>query len=397
MTAVENFRQPSCNVANQFDLEITEEFSAIADTWRDFQALAITTAFQEYSWQSSWHKTAENSDIAKPLIVSGYQDGELAFIMPFALERRWGGTSLVWHGHQLSDYNCPLVKPGLLERMTVDDITAIVAGLHLLRPSFDSVYFAKQPAHICGVANPFAHYNSRPFTCSAHFANLQGDWKTFSLAHRSGRSLRRMREKGKKLARLGPTEFVTYTTVSQRQAALSLLIEWKSGQLAARGDRNPFDSRRIMRFLEQLIGDADSAGKIRLDGLECDGKPVALTMGLVSQDRLIYFQAAYDNGEAAKFSPGVLLLQHLLESAIDEGLGVFDFSNGDEDYKAHWIDGSDELYSSFASFTPQGHLIAALDRLELASIREIKKHNGLKRAAVFTLNNAKRLKQRYSG
>ena len=52
----------------------------------------------------------------------------------------------------------------------------------------------------------------------------------------------------------------------------------------------------------------------------------------------------YESGEWARYSPGRLLLEHLLESSFEQGLREFDFTIGDEPYKSAFCNASDALY-----------------------------------------------------
>ena len=52
---------------------------------------------------------------------------------------------------------------------------------------------------------------------------------------------------------------------------------------------------------------------------------------------------------------------------------VFDFSNGDEDYKDRWSDGADNIMVTSRAFTPLGLLALAGERAKLELIRAVKR------------------------
>ena len=54
-----------------------------------------------------------------------------------------------------------------------------------------------------------------------------------------------------------------------------------------------------------------------------------------------------------KASPGRLLLEHLIECSFREGLRAFDFTIGDEPYKASFCNVSDELYRRMTADLPR--------------------------------------------
>lgn len=63
-----------------------------------------------------------------------------------------------------------------------------------------------------------------------------------------------------------------------------------------------------------------------------DRRAVAIMFGYVDPTGYYLYNSGYDP-EASDASPGVVLLSVMIESAIEEGVGSFDFLKGDEAYK----------------------------------------------------------------
>jgi CelD/BcsL family acetyltransferase involved in cellulose biosynthesis len=76
-------------------------------------------------------------------------------------------------------------------------------------------------------------------------------------------------------------------------------------------------------------------------------------------------------------SPGLLLLVHLFKLATAEGLALFDFSNGDEEYKDRWSDGAERIMVCGKAFNPVGHFGLVYERAKLELIRAIKSHGSV--------------------
>ena len=95
------------------------------------------------------------------------------------------------------------------------------------------------------------------------------------------------------------------------------------------GAKSAFMTPRMTRFFTELV----SCDGWQVDALYGDGpRPLALTVSF--EDNLGYYlyNSTYDPA-AREASPGVVLLTGLIELAIDQGLEVFDFLKGDEQYK----------------------------------------------------------------
>src|SRR5262249_19131613 len=87
---------------------------------------------------------------------------------------------------------------------------------------------------------------------------------------------------------------------------------------------------------------------------------VAANLGLTFRGSYYYILPSYDNGSLARYSPGTIHLRGLMRGAIDLGLGRFDFTIGDEQYKRKWCDSRHTLYDHMVPVTPRGWPVARL-------------------------------------
>jgi CelD/BcsL family acetyltransferase involved in cellulose biosynthesis len=76
-------------------------------------------------------------------------------------------------------------------------------------------------------------------------------------------------------------------------------------------------------------------GRLRLQWLELNGRPVAAEYGLAGAKVVFSYQGGFDPA-ASDESPGHLITQGAIKLAIEQGFSGFDFLRGDEPYKAHW-------------------------------------------------------------
>jgi CelD/BcsL family acetyltransferase involved in cellulose biosynthesis len=67
----------------------------------------------------------------------------------------------------------------------------------------------------------------------------------------------------------------------------------------------------------------------------------------------------YAGGEWGRYSTGRLLLVHLIEWSIRNGLRAFDLTVGDEDYKGAWADTRERLFHITYEPTLQGRAFIA--------------------------------------
>lgn len=84
--------------------------------------------------------------------------------------------------------------------------------------------------------------------------------------------------------------------------------------------------------MRSLIRSAFQNGSLHLSFLEIDGTRSAAYLSFLYEDQLFVYNSGV-NPEQYDFSPGWVLLGHLLEWANEKRLKFFDFMRGSEDYK----------------------------------------------------------------
>jgi CelD/BcsL family acetyltransferase involved in cellulose biosynthesis len=121
-------------------------------------------------------------------------------------------------------------------------------------------------------------------------------------------------------------------------AALRALMAWKSSQYRRTGRYDRFARPWIVRLVEELYetGGPDFAGVLSV--LYAGDRPVAAHLGIRSASVLSWWFPAYDV-EFSRYSPGLILLLRLAESAAGAGIGQLDLGKGHEDYKESFKSG----------------------------------------------------------
>lgn len=91
-------------------------------------------------------------------------------------------------------------------------------------------------------------------------------------------------------------------------------------------------------FLRALAEQEGAAGTLRLGIAKKDGEPVAAQLWLVENGKAVIHKLAYAEGAKA-MSPGTVLSMAMFRHALDrDRVSRIDYGNGDEPYKADWMD-----------------------------------------------------------
>ncbi|MCH9766128.1 MAG: GNAT family N-acetyltransferase, partial [Alphaproteobacteria bacterium] len=361
---------------NTLSWKCFDNFSQAYEAWRHLEKVSDHSPFQKFEWLQSYYTTFDSGDETELAIMVGEnEDGVPVALLPLCIRKRWGVRTLEWIGQHLNDYNAPIVASQLLgdgDRFATaqawDDIIARIGGV-------DVISLLRQPCVLSGMQNPFAHFSSDIEASSAHALKLGSDWPSFAKSTFSKSTLRRLKEKSRKLSKQGHVSYTWHRSQEDRDQAVSRILEWKCQQLVATGARNAFEDRRSTEFLTRA---ADSCGDaLQIITLDLDGFPIAGIITLTAGNGPIIYVMAYDQGPHSRSSPGMILLHHVIETAINDNQKMLDFSVGDEPYKVALCNSKTEMRQTIKGCSAQGKIVAKLLQGRLRLKRKIKQSDSM--------------------
>lgn len=156
-------------------------------------------------------------------------------------------------------------------------------------------------------------------------------WEAFvkQCAGRSRNAFHRHDRKVAKLtAELGPVRF---SLDEPDHRLLEDALIWKSRQLVRTRRLDRFASPRNRQLLHHLL----ASGHLKLAVLFAGDRALAMQLGHADDRRHSSWVTAYDT-DYSRYSPGVLLLEHLLQLSWERHHRGFEFLIGDEDYKYNY-------------------------------------------------------------
>ncbi|MFK4100569.1 GNAT family N-acetyltransferase [Streptomyces sp. NPDC019531] len=186
------------------------------------------------------------------------------------------------------------------------------------------------------------------------------------LRSRSPARTRQLEAKERRLTRsLGETWLVFEEAAPER---LETLMRWKSAQYRAKGQVDLFARPSVAALLQGLMRTRSATCTGTLSTLYAGDRPVAMHFGLRSERVLQYWFPAYDP-EAARFSPGILLLLGMAQAAAAQGIEYLDLGKGDERYKQEMKTGDLPLGEGCVTL---GTLPAALRHAQVMSGQKVR-------------------------
>jgi CelD/BcsL family acetyltransferase involved in cellulose biosynthesis len=299
-----------------------------------------------------------------PAIVVGREaNGAIIFLLPLSICPAGYARELTWLAGDLCDYNAPVLAQGFSERFDrARFLTLWQDILKLLqshpRLGFDLIHLTKMPEMVGAQHNPMRYLGGAINPSGAYLTHLSGDWETFYTHKRSSATRRRDRTKRKRLGEFGEVRFVNPAD-DDIASTLDTLMVQKANSFARMGVANLFAKPGHAEFYRALATDAATRPMVHVSRLDVGATPAAINLGLTWRDRYYHLLASYDGGEVSRFGPGAAHLHDLMQSAIEHGLKIFDFTIGDERYKRDWCDTELKLYDFIAAVSWRGALMAA--------------------------------------
>jgi CelD/BcsL family acetyltransferase involved in cellulose biosynthesis len=157
---------------------------------------------------------------------------------------------------------------------------------------------------------------------------LASDWDQY-LDGLESKDRHELRRKMRRFDREFPDARVRVATDQTLNSDLQTFVDMHRG---AEGHKGHFMRPDISTFFERVARLFQERGWLRLDLLEIGDHAVASTFSFELDNTFYLYNSAYEP-EAGRLSPGLVLVAHLVQRSIQEGLHWFDFLRGPERYK----------------------------------------------------------------
>ena len=356
-------------------IEIFDDFAAAAPAWDALEGCAIATPFGRRDWIELWQRHIGAPAGLRPLIAVGRDArDEALFLLPLACRTGRMFTVARWFGGRHSQLNMGLWRSDVAAALTADDLTAVLDTL-AQRCGIDLFVLLNQPALWDGRGNPLMQLAHQPSPDDVFRLDFEGESGEAVLKLRLKPSLRGLlKSKEKKLAKLDGYRYFRAATADEAERVLAAFLTQKAAHLRAQGVRNAFAEPGMPEFLREACveGLAAKNPAIELHALEGGGEILAVMGGVANPQRFSSMFNSYTLTEHARWSPGQILIAHMLRSCADRGIASYDLGAGYAAYKRYFCKTTDPLFDSVLAFSERGHLAAAAFRAGLACKRWIK-------------------------
>lgn len=358
----------------------------IETEWRAFQNECSGHVFQTYDWVSIWLSTAASHQNIRPLIVvcRNSRTSELLAIWPLAIKRFGGFLKIAEKlGGMHADYGGPLLSRKALHQDDFGDQfrPALLSAMESI--GVDAINISNVPADVCDFLKLDCDKADDEVGYSTWF-RVAGSRDDF-FSKISKKVLADTRRQMRRLKDLGELTFIVASEPGTAVRITRAMIEQKSDRYRSTGVLDQFRHQCNQNFyLELATRLSGPAGPIHVSAMLLDGNVIAAHWGAVFGERYYYLMPSYQGDVFSKYSPGKILLEHVIDASFQVGVKIFDFTVGIEGYKEIWGNERSRLVTIRYACSPFGVCVIALIRVG-HRFRALLKRSELARSAKKTI------------
>ena len=318
---------------NSFEILATDRVELIQRDWDTLVNEGRLTPFQTPHWLHPWYAIVAPHLGARPLFVVVRDAISKAPLMLLPLcTRRQGLLRIVeFADGGLSDYNAPLLARNFAPGET--PMNALWRAILAKLPPADVVRLDKMPAQFAGGPNPLHHLQGkRPMKIDAWGVQLPSTRAEYE-KRLSSTFCKELRRKGRRVESRGKATLIHARDGKDALRIFDALAQMRTHRFEALGRGNVLAVPALRSFYEAVIVDSFAQNFAALSALEVDGELVATLFALRHADTYYLLLSSFRNGEWKSASPGNVMLDRMTTHLIESGVGVFDFTIGNESYK----------------------------------------------------------------
>lgn len=159
---------------------------------------------------------------------------------------------------------------------------------------------------------------------------LPTDWEAYLEGHVNKKQRHEIRRKLRRAEREAQVHWYvvnsTHSLPDEMDAFISL-------HRLSTQEKHSFMTPHMENFFHAAVTAMHRAGWLYLAFLELNGEKAGAVLAFHYRDRLLVYNSGYNPGRFAELSPGIVLTSTIIQDAINRGIRVFDFLQGDEEYK----------------------------------------------------------------
>jgi len=299
------------------------EIENLAEPWRALQTLIGLAPFTGFDWVKAWWHSLGQSEGAKPLVITCWEEGSLVGLLPFAITRKYATRVARFAGHEAFYMRNLLAKD-----------ESVTAALWAALRANDAYDFANIKNIHEGTADltqlqTFATcMNQEPIYYRAH----AGEPPEAAFAPYTKRFRSKLRKIAEEIHAKPELSFGVASDNAFLDEALPFLIDRKRAWCKKNGKHGLFDSPRVEAFYRAMCDVAAQEKLLQVFWLRKKEALISVLLCFVFKGTLYAHTVAHDPS-ARPLKPGLFLKAEAVRWACANDLQETNFMEGQEYFK----------------------------------------------------------------
>ncbi|MDF3808807.1 MULTISPECIES: GNAT family N-acetyltransferase [Rhodopseudomonas] len=341
-------------------VDIIRDLAAAEPIWRALeQPEQLSTPYQRFDLLSAWQRYVGASEALTPfIVVASDAESRPLLLLPLALQRRRGVGIARFLGGKHTTFNMPLWRRDFAQSASSADIHTLIELLRDQAGGADVLALTQQPLRWRGQPNPMALLPHQDSVNDCPVLTMPPDAPATSLVSNSFR--RRLKGKERKLQALAGYRYCVAGDQPDITRLLDAFFKTKPLRMAAQNLPNVFADPGVADFIRTSCSVALTNGGRAIDihALECDDEVIALFAGVDDGHRFSMMFNTYTLSENARYSPGLILMRHIIDHFAARGYGALDLGIGSDDYKLLFCKDLEPVFDSYIGLNMRGSIAA---------------------------------------
>ena len=363
-------------------VDIFADIDQAETVWRSLENQHyLSTPYQRFDFLRPWQQNVGAREGLRPLVVVAYdRDRVPLLLLPLVLRQSWGVRNAHFMGGKHATFNMAIWNRDFAAVTSRADLDVAFAAIHE-REGVDVLAFHQQPLTWQDQPNPFALL---PHQTSANdcpvMTMVPGAPETTRISH----SMRqRLKTKERKLKALPGYRYQLATSDTDVKRLLDAFFRIKPLRMAEQKLPNVFAEPGVEDFIRDagMTLRADGGRVIEIHALENDGEVIALFAGVADGYRFSMMFNTYTVSAISRYSPGLILIRHIIDHYAEHGYRTLDLGIGSDNYKKLFCKADEPIFDCFVPLGPRGSAAATAMSAANRTKRLVKRNPALLRLA----------------
>lgn len=314
-------------------VDIDQDAASALRRWRELESRCSGFIFQAPEYISTWFQHFGDNRSIQPAFVFISNRGVTVAGLPLVREQVGMLTRLGFVDYEYGDYSLGLVDGTQAE---FPGFAALWQSILAKLPRCDYVDIAKIPVPEATIGTDLSCLPGiRPMATSSHPLHLPAGSTDLLKTCLNPQFRSQMGRRRRRLESMGTVQFEVAPHGEVASRWFMELYEMRRVRFAGLGRSDTLADRERQGFFRDFCT-AHHGDLCVMTRLTLDGTPIALQFGFLHNSHYYMILTSFAGGSHATYSPGLLLLIETLRWCGERGVRIYDFTYGDEPYKARF-------------------------------------------------------------